>query len=418
MAKNKKQRVRKSTQVPGQFYGYSIQVTRMLAYLLRCRTGQAASLEVLGDVGLEGYGGSVTEEAKSGLAHNPIADRSVDIWKTLHNWLEAIRAGALGSDVRFVLYVAQPHQGELVRKLHETNGAANALALIQEIRDEFWGEGPQFDKKQQLPETIAPYVNSVLETSDEILVRLILSFSVESGSGSPADDLRPALQEKAISEGAVEDVLRYLLGWVKETVDRLIAQGRPAIITWDEFNKKLVAAAKKFDRSADLAPTKLEITEKEVREELRKRIYIRQLQLIESEERDLVRAVGDYLRAAADRTSWSERGDVLEPSFQEFADKLQRHWENRKRLAEIELAGRKELDIGRAVCAKCMELQIQLQGMEIPAYFTPGSYHSLAEGLKVGWHPRFNALLSIVEPSGHDVASAPNPVSRKKSGGT
>jgi hypothetical protein len=38
-ATGKRKAARKSSQVPGQFYGYSIQVTRMLAHLLRCRAG-------------------------------------------------------------------------------------------------------------------------------------------------------------------------------------------------------------------------------------------------------------------------------------------------------------------------------------------------------------------------------------------
>jgi len=294
----------RATQAPGQFYGYSIQVTRMLARLLQCRTGQAVSLEVLDDVAVIGPDGTTAEQSKSGLAHNPIADRAVDLWKTLCNWVGAIRRGALSSDTHFVLYVAQPHDGCLVRKLHEATGQPAALALIRELRGDMWGPAPGYPKKKHLPDTLAPFVNTVLETTDDVLIRLIVSFELETGSGSPGDDLQEALLQKAISKSAVVDVVIFLLGWVKATVDKLIEQGRPAVITWEEFNSRLLAAAKKFDRSQSLAPTPTEISDADVKRELQDRVYVRQLELIDAKERELVRAVNDYLCAASDRTSW------------------------------------------------------------------------------------------------------------------
>lgn len=67
-------------------------MTRSVAYLLRARPGQAVSVEHLDDVATQGPDGVVTEQDKSGLAHNPVADCSIELWKTLHNWVRASRA--------------------------------------------------------------------------------------------------------------------------------------------------------------------------------------------------------------------------------------------------------------------------------------------------------------------------------------
>src|SRR4051812_46484770 len=67
---------RGSTQVPGQLYGYLLQVTRFVAHLLRAHPGQAVSVEHLDDVATEGPDGVIAEQDKSGLAHNPVSDRS------------------------------------------------------------------------------------------------------------------------------------------------------------------------------------------------------------------------------------------------------------------------------------------------------------------------------------------------------
>lgn len=393
----------RSTQAPGQFYGYSIQTTRMVARLLECSHGQAVSLEVLDDVAVAGGAEVIAEQSKSGLAHNPVADRSVDLWKSLYNWVGAIRSGALTTETKFVLYVAQPYTGSVIEKLNAIARPDDAPPVIDELRDAFWGPGPQRTKKADLPATLASYVNGVLEASDDTLSRLFAGLEFRTGTGSPVDDLTPLLTAKAIGEGAAEEVLKSILGWTKKRVERLIETRKPAIITWEEFNQQLVAAARKFDRSELLIPTPIEISESEVERELQSRHYVQQLRWIDCTDADLVRAVNDYLRASIDRTTWSERADVLESSFQEFSDRLERHWDNRRRLAGIELNDRPEVMIGQAILAHCLSVVTPLQGLEVPSYFVPGSYHALANTFTIGWHPRFQDLRKRA-----GVASAPS----------
>lgn len=388
----RKRAKRRSTQAPGQFYGYSIQTTRMVARLLECSHGQAVSLEVLDDVAVTGATNVVVEQSKSGLAHNPVADRSVDLWKTLFNWIDAIRSGALTTETKFVLYVAQPYTGQLIQKLNGVRRPEDASQLIAELRDDFWGPAPKRSEKAALPMTLAPYVNGVLGGSDDTLSRLFVSLEFDAGTGSPVDDLTPLLTAKAIGEGAVEEILKSILGWVKRRVEKLIEARKPPIITWEEFNQQLIAAARKFDRSELLTPTPVDISESEVEKELQNRQYIQQLRWVDCTDEDLVRAVNDYLRSSVDRTTWSERGDVLESSFGEFADRLERHWDNRRHLAGIELPGRSETQLGQAVLAHCVLVTVQLQGLEVPGYFVPGSYHALADAFTIGWHPRFDEL--------------------------
>ena len=116
MAK-KIQNKRRSTQVPGQFYGYSLQISRVVAHLLRAQQGQSVSLEYLDDVATLDSTSLTLEQDKSGLAHNPVADRSIDLWKSLHNWVLAIRNGALKQDTKFILFVAQDHHGSVIDRI-------------------------------------------------------------------------------------------------------------------------------------------------------------------------------------------------------------------------------------------------------------------------------------------------------------
>lgn len=244
-------------------------------------------------------------------------------------------------------------------------------------------------------------MNGVLSASDDVVSHLFVSLTLENGSSSPNDDLLPLIAEKAISEGAREDVLNYLLGWADRMIKKLIENKLSAILTWEDFHKQLVAAAKKFDRSDNvLASTPADISEAEIEKELRARTYVRQLEAVKCEEGDLVRAVNDFLRSAVDRTMWSERGDVLEGSFSEFEDGLERAWQSQKTRVDIEQKTAVEADRGRLLYANCTGLQMRLQGMDVPAYFVPGSFHTLADSLRVGWHPRYREVLAPAGFSG------------------
>jgi len=385
---------RRNNQVPGQFYGYSLQITRVVAHLLRARQGESVSVEHLEDVATSAAAGVVVEQDKSGLAHNPVADRALELWKTLHNWVRAIRDGALRSDTKFVLYVAQSHRGHVIERIHATSNQVDAAALVEALRTEFWGAAPKRLERAKLPSQLAEHVDGVLSASDEVVALLFANVILENGSGSPNDDLLVLIGEKAISEAAREDVLKHLLGWAKRAIDKRIEKRLPPVLSWEEFQKQLVAAAKKFDRSGSLlASTPAEISEADVQKELRSRTYVRQLQAVKCEECDLHRSVHDFLRSAVDRTTWSEQGDVIEGSFHEFEDGLERGWQSQRTRVEIEQKAAIEEDRGRLLYANCMGLQVRLQGMEVPTYFVPGSFHTLADSMRLGWHPRFRELV-------------------------
>jgi len=397
MAKHEKKaapKKRRSTNVPGQFYGYSIQITRVVAHFLRAQQGQSVSIEHLDDIATHADAGDIVEQDKSGLAHNPVTDRSPELWKTLANWVRAIRGGALREDTRFLLYVAQDHHGEIVDRIHAVTNKADADALVVELRGKFWGMAPKYAAKAKLPEGLAEHVNEVFSASDDVLALLFTQLTLENGSGAPNDDLATLPGMASISQEKKDDVLKQLLGWVKKTIDKRIEQSRAPIITWDEFHKAFVAAAKKLDRAENvLVATPAEISQPEVELHLRERTYVRQLEAVKCDDTDLVRAVNDFLRSAVDRTTWSERGDVLEGSFSEFEDGLERAWRNQKTRVEIEQKAAAEEDRGRLLFANCSGLQMRLEGKDVPGYFVPGSFHTLADALRVGWHPRYREVL-------------------------
>jgi hypothetical protein len=380
---------------PGQLYGFSLQITRTLAHLIRAKQGDAVCIETVDDVVTRADDGSILEQDKSGLAHNPVADRAVDLWKTLDHWATLIETKKLPESSKLVLFVAQGHHGPIVDRLHKAASREAALVDAGWLRDQMWGPLPERPERARMPRGISAFVEHVLTCPDDVLDSLITGFCLENGSGSPNDDLLPDIARLAVSDRASEDVLRYMLGWVKRAIDERIEKGEPRVIFWDDFHQALVASAKNLDRADTvLAPTREEPGPDQVERELRSRTYVRQLNAIELAEADLRLAVNDFLRAGITRTEWSERGDVQEDGFSDFSDSLERSWRSERQ--RVETANRKdeELDRGRLVHAYCMGLRLTLQGKQVPSYFVPGSFHTLAEVRKLGWHPRYQDMLS------------------------
>lgn len=392
---------RQSASAPGQLYGFSVQITRSVAHLLRARDGESVSVEYLDDVATQSADATLLEQDKSGLAHNPVADRSIELWKTLRNWVRAIRSGALKTNTtKFVLYVAQDHHGGVIDSIHGVTTRADADAVVQSLRKQFWGTAPKFTKRATLPAELAEHMNDVLGATDDVLAHLFTKLTLENGTGSPNDDLHGLIAAKAISEEKREQVLTHLLGWTKRTIDKLIEKKQPAVIPWEDFHKQLVGAAKKFDRSdAVLTSTPATLDQADIEKELRARTYVRQLQAVQCDDNTVVRAVNDFLRSAVDRTRWSEQGDVLEGSFGEFEEQLERAWDGQRKRLNIEQKNAVEEDRGQLLYVSCSALQVRLQGMDVPSHFVPGSFHTLADSLRVGWHPRYREVLAP-PPSG------------------
>ena len=71
-----------NTHVPDKVYAYSLQIRHMMYELLDCKDGDAVSVEVFDDIGVERADGTIEAiQAKSALSNrNPVSDRAKDLW--------------------------------------------------------------------------------------------------------------------------------------------------------------------------------------------------------------------------------------------------------------------------------------------------------------------------------------------------
>jgi len=387
---------RKSAQVPGQLFGYSLQPIRLLSLALDATPGTILSLEVFEDVGsLDDAGGAVASQTKSGLGANPVSDRAVDLWKTLSNWLTAANSGQLSvPSTTFEIYLAKRHTGKLVAMFDAARTAEQANAALVKARDVLWGDGPRFSKKAKLAETLAPFVNHVLDPQSANSVGIIQNFSLSFATKDPLRDLRPKVIAKWVRPESVDLVIKYAHGWIKEKLDGLLLEQKAAAMNVDEFNAKIAAYLPRIDFRQILTAIAgtLELTDDAIAAE-QLRIYVRQLDLIEYSEEDVIEAINNFLRASAERAAWSKAGIVHDKSFDDYEESLIAYWKNRRMVHKVMHKSLTDVERGQLLLADCGMHQQKLQGLEVPTFFTSGSFHALAEERTVGWHPQYETLL-------------------------
>lgn len=373
---------------PGQYLGYSLQPVRLCYHLLACCKTSLVSLEYKEDVAVHLAGGAfVFEQMKSALRGNPLSDWSSDFWKTISCWMSAAAAGEIDiSRSQFRYYVTPVKTGvfaEMLSNADTPEAVAAATAAIAHALRKKGGKPPQCIEDLQV----------FLDTPDAQRAAFIARFKVISCDEDPVTPVRDRLRYSVQPE-LLDDLCKAVIGLAKEEADRLIRQRQPAIISAAEFQTKTHA----FIRTMNLANLLISFAprppESAVADVVATRpIFIRQLELVEADSDVRLRAVSDFLRSSADKSIWAERGLIFPSNLEEWDDNLiRRHGAIAREIAITSPAATQQ-ERGHLTYDRCTAIQLPLEGRSVPGHFIPGSFNSLANDKRLGWHPDYPALL-------------------------
>ncbi|MFK5949379.1 MAG: hypothetical protein QM500_11505 [Methylococcales bacterium] len=366
----------------GQLLGYSLQFPRALFHLLTCSPDDCVSIEVVGDVATKKSDDSlITEEDKSSIVGNPITNKSIDLWKTLFNWIKAINDGDIDVNVtKFILFCNQTGQCGIVDIFSLATNKDTASAAIETAKNKL------SDIKKD--HAIWEYFNYTVNTHQNILAEVIQRFELQIGKGASYGGLREELQKKHIAPSQVEFVLHGLSGWLQENILTKIAANNSAIVSWEEFDHKFQVL---FDRSRrrELIDFTLQSIpdSDQIDSHLKIRpTYIRQLDIIGMNDDEVVRAVSDYMRAEINRAKWIEDEIIDENVAQEFENKLSSYCRNKAKKIEITQSSLSHQDKGQLLYSDCMMRNEMIRGESPPDSTISGTYHALADKPILGWH--------------------------------
>ncbi|MEK9138972.1 MAG: ABC-three component system protein, partial [Bacteroidota bacterium] len=368
-------RARRTSNVPGQALGYSLQFTRMVALLLEAGPGSLVSFEVFEDVGEDARDGTRTYvQTKSALRGNPLADRSIELWKTIGNWVDAIKDRSYdASKLRFVMYVSRDVPGGLADVFHAASSDKEAKEAIARAKKQLWGDEPKYPLRPALSPELMSQVERVFSAPLEAVVAVIQAFQIERGSGTPQADFAQLLNRLFVPRNRVETIANYAAGWVKREVDKLLEQKKQAVISWENFHEEMTKFIRKVVERDILQSFAPEPTPAD-KMKLFPRVFVQQLELIELGFAECLEAVSQFFKGSFDRTKWGESGEVHPSSLDELDERLMQAWKNRKRKAFIQASGKPEAEKGQLLYSECMLHNDKLEGSETPPHFIPGCY--------------------------------------------
>lgn len=385
-------RPKRGSNVPAQALGYSLQFTRMTAMLFESGPGGLVSFEVFEDVGEDSADGTRTfVQTKSALRGNPLADRSVELWKTIANWIDAIRDQPRDSlKPRFVIYVSRPVTGSLAEKFHSAKSLEATMAAIADAKQVLFGSTDRLPDYSTFSPELAEQLERVFSAPVDVVARVIQAFEIERGSGSPQTDFAQLLERYFVPPNRRETVAHYAAGWVKREADKLLEQRKPAIIAWSDFEKEMTGFIRKVAERDILQSFAPEPSPTDTAR-LLPRVFVQQLELIGLDFSDRLDAVSQFFKASLDRTKWGESGEIHPSSLDDLDGRLMQTWKHTKRKTFIEASEKDDAAKGQLLFSDCMLHEDKLEGADTPSHFIAGCFHLLADELKVGWHPDYAA---------------------------
>jgi hypothetical protein len=379
---------------PGASAAFSYQFERAMLWLAQSTSGSMVGIETLDDVAVLTSGGSlILEQDKHSIRENgaPFGNRSKDLWNTLSIWLDAMESGDVISERTVFFLVSNKVLPEcLARKISAASDEISADACIKELED----------ASKQPPVGITDLCRRVLEPKSRgLLNALIIKTTLVSGpdGNSLREDTMARLQIPDWFEEHANSIADELMGWMQRAAMAAWQSGNPAWISRDHFVNQLHATMDRRKRlmTRERSEHLIDVGEEKVGQ-AKGLPFVKQLHLITEDDSVVDGAIRDFIRCNIEKMRLSTEGNITDEDWIIFESTLLARW--RRIFARVQRTqnGAPETNMGWDVFSDTTdEHREKLAGMDTEQiYLTAGSYHRLADQLRVGWHPSWEALMS------------------------
>jgi hypothetical protein len=352
----------------------------------------SARIEGLDDIETQMVGGRELIQSKHHHTAAALSDRSVELWKTLRVWSEAISAiPDLPTYARFTLVTTRLcASGSMIEKLARSDKSRSvSKEVAQAFRDIASSAGNKANEK-------AYEAYLALSESDQqallLRTRVIDGFSSNT---SVDDDIANLLRGTVTGQPQLRALVNQLLGWWEGRVAQHFRDRRDEI-SGKELFEQIRAIAD------SLAPDSLPIDEGILGSTFDDaipddEIYVKQLRLIACKKPVLLRAMTDLVKSQKHIAAWVREELLFIQEFPNYKRRLQDEWQIRHDF----LKGDAESVVSQQEVERlAQKFYQQIQTMSMPIrrdcldlFVMRGTFHELANEMRVGWHPDYDKLL-------------------------
>ncbi len=389
-----------SHSVPGQMLGYLYQVRYALKLLLENDDpNYQISLEKFDDIAFDSNGEPIELiQVKHHTTPASLSDSSVDLWRTLNVWLDAIEHdNTLLENTDFVIITtASVPPGSAADKIVNED-CDGAYRILENIANRILGNIANSPKS-----TILDYCKHFLQFRPDNLLKLLHRIKIISSVNNIREmikDIVKSIQYSCMPEHLPKVIERVEGWWFQECIKALMSEAL-VITTHGQLHSKVVEIARQYGE--DNLPVefwKLEEIEEEVLNP-KDRIFLEHLKLLQCQSMTLRLALQDYYRAFRQRSSWIRQGLLYPNELDDYEIRLVDSWKHafadmEENLGEYDTPSEKEKQKeGKNLFSRVMEKDIPIRKYVDATYVMKGTYHHLANRLKIGWHVDFFYRLS------------------------
>jgi len=382
----------------------------MAGYQFQCRLALLRGLQMArskpnGHISIEKYDDIAFEDddyaacliqAKHSVKPSSISDNSVDLWKTLQIWIgDLTQTLTTFSSTKYALITtSEAIDGTACAKLRpgaNDDDHKEAIALLRAAAENSENESTEKARKAFLELSSGEMMTLVrqievfdrhpnlIDVMDEIEAEIIL--------------IAPDHQESAAS---------YLEGWWLGVVGRCLVEDRSAAIPVQHIIMKANEIGRMFAEDSLPVDNPDSLGAREYTYDDEAELFVRQMRAVGAGDRIVERGARDYYRASAQRSKWARENLLLDTELRDYDSKLEDRWA-RKFDAEIDKAmPSTEPDkraVGREICRWASLESIPLRTV-VETWITAGSFQSLSDRLRVGWHPDFETIFGEDDDNG------------------
>jgi len=378
-----------------------------LGYFYQCRYGLlealrrlpegdriSISIETLDDVVFETDGNAVDLLQTKHHINAPanLSDSSPDLWKTLRIWIEGQGDGSIPQYAKlFLITTATCSDGSAAAYLRPaTLDRTKALERLSATAS------------TSTNATNIPAYQAFTALTDEERSLLIQSITVMDGSPSigELDDLLSKAVFYAVERKFLDSYLQRLEGWWYVRVVNHLLNDEATPILGEELEAEASRIRSQFRE--DNLPVDDDIMRETVDASgYLGRAFVEQLRVIGVNEERVVHAIRNYYRAFEQRSRWVREDLLYVGELDRYEERLVEEWDLMFQQMRDDLGQDAAEDV-KARAARGLYKWVESNphhpiriSVTEPA-IARGTYHMLADDLRVGWHAEFRERLQAI----------------------
>lgn len=383
-------------QAPEQMVGYLYQVRYALALLLdNDNPDFQISIEKFDDIAFskDDTPKQLIQLKHHVRRHGNLTDSSTDLWRTLKVWLDEIskdRSLLEGTNFLIITTATAPIDSAAFCLKRQNRDVDTAYKKLKAVCEKSENQSHQ------------SYYATFLATAEDVLKELLSSVYIVDNASNIIDVEKVFRKQIRYScTPRYEDqICERLEGWwYKKTVEALCSEN-PVFVSQNQVRSFIVSISQEYtDENLPIDVWDIDtLQENDLGPD--ERIFYEQLKLICLSSRHMKSALRDYYRAFKQRANWVRNDLLYVNELEKYEQRLLDEWEHsfaamEDNLSEygITVPEDEKIKQGRNLLKEIENKDIRIRKKCQEAFVMRGSYHILANQLKVGWHVDFYSRL-------------------------